>query len=153
MKQKTHSFQSLLIIFSLFLIIMGCNEKKKVTIEKDQFIEIYSRLLIIHELEISKEYQDRLLGELFSEFQVTSSAIDSTIAEMNRQPDEWLDVLEQVRARIQEYKKNVEIKLGEYQKEPQPAGLLQKKKPGFNSKKKEIQKETRNPKTRDSNKR
>lgn len=99
---KIHFF----LFFSIFTLICCSSESEK-KIDNEQFIEIYSRLLIIHEMDISKEYHDRLVIELFEKYNVTAAEIDSTVSYLNLYPDQWIDILSKVKDRINEIKKRV----------------------------------------------
>lgn len=101
------SFPILQIIFLFFLIsFISCSEKHNATIDNEEFIEIYARLLIIYELDVSKEYHDRLIEELFKEHHTTLGQIDSTLSHLNSNPEDWVAILEKVRDRIQEVRKD-----------------------------------------------
>ena len=103
-----NSFPKLQIIFLFFLIsFYSCSEKHSAPLDNEKFIEIYARLLIIYEMEISKEYHDRLLDELFREHNATKTKIDSTVSSLNRNPEAWVAILEKVRDRIQELRKEL----------------------------------------------
>ncbi len=102
------SFPKLQIIFLFFLIsFISCSEETSVTIDNEKFIEIYARLLIIYEMEISKEYHDRLIDELFRVYNTTPDQIDSTLSYLNENPEKWVTTLEKVRNRIQELRKEL----------------------------------------------
>ena len=54
MKFRVKTFPILQItIFFMFFILVSCEEENRNIINNDQFIEIYARLLIIHEMEIN----------------------------------------------------------------------------------------------------
>lgn len=96
------SFPKLQIFFLCILIsFTACTDKPVSTVDNEKFIEIYARLLIIYELEVSKEYHDRLIDELFREYQITADQIDSTLSYLNHNPEEWVSTLDQIRKRIQ----------------------------------------------------
>ena len=103
MKLKSKSFP----IFQFFLILMlffvfFCEKEKTTTINKEQFIEIYARLLIINEMKVDKEFQDRLLQELYTNNNITTADIDSTVSSYNSNPREWVEIFDLVRKKIQE---------------------------------------------------
>ncbi len=105
MNLKAKSFPKLQFFLILFIfVLISCNSEPENIIDTAQFIEIYSRLLIIHEMDINKEYHDRLLEELFEKYTVNAAEIDSTVNYLNSQPEEWLDILSKVRDRIKEIK-------------------------------------------------
>ena len=107
MTKKTKSFPRLhfLLLFSIFITLLSCEQNKTITIDNEQFIEIYSRLLIIYEIEINKDTQNRLIEELFNEFKVTGTEVDSVINHLNSNPKEWVEILVQVRDHIKEIRK------------------------------------------------
>lgn len=88
-------------------VLLSCQSEPKNIIDNEQFIEIYSRLLIIHEMEINKEYHDRLIQELFDNYHVTSADVDSTVNYLNKHPENWLYILSKVKDRINEIKKKM----------------------------------------------
>lgn len=103
-----NSFPKLQIILIFFLLsLFSCSEKTTNTLDNEKFIEIYARFLIIYEMEVSKEYHDRLIGELFREFDTTIEQVDSTLAYLNRNPEKWVTTLDGVRNRIQEIRKEL----------------------------------------------
>jgi hypothetical protein len=102
MKMMPKTFPKLQIFFVLLIFFLQfCQKEKTITIAKEQFIEIYARLLIINELKIKKPDRDRLLQELYSENDITSVDIDSTISYLNSNPREWVEVYNRVREKIQ----------------------------------------------------
>jgi hypothetical protein len=93
------------LIFSLVSFI-SCREQVSPTIDNEKFIEIYARLLIIYEMEVSKEFHDRLIDELFHDYNTSADKIDSTLVSLNNNPEQWVSILERVRKRIQEIRKD-----------------------------------------------
>lgn len=87
----------------------SCENKVVNIIETEQFIEIYSRLIIINEMEINKEYHDRLVDELLTQNNISIADIDSTISYLNGNPTKWVDILEKVRDRLQEIRNEMKI--------------------------------------------
>ncbi len=116
MTKKTKSFPRLhfLLLLSVFITFLSCDQNQIIRIDNVQFIEIYSRLLIIYEMEINKDTQNRLIQELFNEFKVTGTEVDSVINHLNSNPKEWVEILVQVRDHIKEIRKI----LSPYEKEP-----------------------------------
>ena len=103
-----NSFPKLQIILIFFLFsLFSCSEETSNALDNEKFIEIYARFLIIYEMEISKEYHDRLIEELFREFDTNTEQIDSTLAFLNRNPEKWVVTLDGVRNRIQELRKEL----------------------------------------------
>ena len=105
MKLTLKTFHKLQI-FLIFLIFFSfsCQKEKTSTINKEQFIEIYARLLIINELTVKKDFRDRLLLDLYSENNITPADIDSTVSYYNSNPSEWVDIYDLVRKKIQKIK-------------------------------------------------
>jgi hypothetical protein len=110
MKMKSKSFPKL-HIFLLFLILFlqFCQKEEALLIDKEQFIEIYARLLIINELRVNKSDQDRLLNELYTTNNVSLAEIDSTVSYFNSHPREWVEIYNRVREKIQKIKSDYQI--------------------------------------------
>jgi hypothetical protein len=105
MKMKSNSFPKLQIFLFFFLFLsFSCQKEKILIINKEQFIEIYARLLIINELRVKNEFLDSLVQELYSDNNITTANIDSTVSYYNSNPGEWVEVYNLVRERIQEIK-------------------------------------------------
>jgi hypothetical protein len=105
MKMNAKSFP-LLQLFLIFLIFFFqfCKKEEALTVNKEQFIEIYARLLIINELRVERPVQDRLIQELYKMHNVTATEIDSTISYYNSKPREWVEIYNLVREKIQNIK-------------------------------------------------
>jgi hypothetical protein len=93
----------------MIFFLQFCQKEEALTINKEQFIEIYARLLIINELRVNKSVQDRLLNELYTESNVTLAEIDSTVSYYNSNPREWVDIYSRVREKIQKIKSEYKI--------------------------------------------
>ncbi len=125
MKTKSKSFPKLQIflIFVLFFAFF-CEKEKTTTIKKEQFIEIYARLLIINEMKVDKEFQDRLLQELYTNNNITTADIDSTVSYYNSNPRNWVEIYDLVRKKIQEirneYKTESSINIDSLLSKPRP---------------------------------
>jgi len=140
------SFQKLQFFFLFVLIIfISCSEKAATTLDNEKFIEIYARLLIIHEMEINKEHYDRLFDEVLRDYDTTPDQIDSTLAYLNKNPEEWTPILEKVRNKIQELRKELvpNEKIPEGTPRKKTSGL---KEPGRNLKIEQSLKEKRDRK-------
>ena len=110
------SFPKLQIIFIFLLIfLLSCSSERSNVLDNEKFIEIYARLLIISEMDINKEYQDRLIGELFRDYGVSRAEIDSSITYFNAHQEEWVEILGKARDKIQEIRKEMVVE----EKEPQ----------------------------------
>ena len=102
MKMKSKTFPKLQIILLLFLFFLfSCQNEQALTIDKEQFIEIYARLLIINEMKVKKEIRDNLILKLFSDNNITSTEIDSTVSYYNSNPTEWVEIYNVVHEKIQ----------------------------------------------------
>jgi len=111
MKMKPKSFPKLQIILPFFLFFLfSCQEEKTSTINKEQFIEIYTRVLIINEMKIKKSFRDSLLQEMYSEENITTADIDSSISYFNSNPREWVEIYNRVRERMQDIKNKIKEK-------------------------------------------
>jgi len=105
MKMMSKTFPKLQIFLVFFLFFLcSCQKKQPLTIEKEQFIEIYSRLLIINEMKIKKDSRDTLIQKLYSEIKITHADFDSSISYYNSNPGEWVDIYNKIREKIQEIK-------------------------------------------------
>jgi hypothetical protein len=102
MKMMSKSFPKLQFIFVFIIVFLQfCQNEKTLTINKEQFIEIYARILIINELKVEKSFQNRLLQELYIENNVTSAEIDSSVSYYNSNSREWVEIYNRVREKIQ----------------------------------------------------
>jgi len=101
MKFNLNSFP-VLVLFSLifFFLNSGCGIKQPQVIAKKQFIEIYARLLIIDEMELSPEYKQLLRNEVLQQYKTTRADLYRTIEFYNSQPEKWVDILGKTRDRI-----------------------------------------------------
>ena len=106
MKMKSKTFPKLQIILIFFLFfLLSCQNERALTIDKEQFIKIYARLLIINEMSIKKEIRTNLIQKLYSTHKITPAEIDSTISYYNSNPTEWVAIFNRVREEIQEIRK------------------------------------------------
>jgi len=98
----TKSFPKLKNIFIFLLVILfSCSADQPQALDNEKFIEIYARLLIISKMDISKEYQDRLITEMYRDFNISAADIDSSVAYLNAHPENWVEILEKTRDKIQ----------------------------------------------------
>jgi hypothetical protein len=103
MKCNAKSFPILLLLMMFFLFYdTGCRSRDQKIISKREFIEIYARLLIIDEMELSPEYKQLLRTELFKQYKKSRSDIERTIDYYNTRPEDWIDLLRRIRDRIEE---------------------------------------------------
>jgi hypothetical protein len=101
MKLKAKSFP-ILLLFIIFIswYTQSCRSEHPQVISQKQFIEIFARLLIIDEMDLTPEHKEKLRQELMQQFKVTRTAIDQTIEYYNSQPEKWVDLLAKTRDRI-----------------------------------------------------
>ena len=100
-KQKLCS-TFLLLIFYLF---SNCASLNNPTISESDFISIYAKLTIINELNVSKEHHDRLVEELLYEFNIQVSDIQKSVEFYQKNPRQWLTILEKVKDKIADLRK------------------------------------------------
>ena len=103
MKSKSFPKLQIFLIF-LLLILLSCQKEKTLIINKEQFIKIYARLLIIDQMKIEKKIHDRLVQELYEENNITIADIDSTVSYYNLNPKEWVEIYDRIRETILELK-------------------------------------------------
>ena len=121
------SFPKIRIILTFSLIFLCCcASEQSGPLDNEKFIEIYARLLIISEMDISKDHQDKLVGELYRDYSVSKAEIDTSIAYFNANPKEWAGILEKTRDKIQEIRKEIikEEKQAQQTEEPVRAPLI-----------------------------
>jgi hypothetical protein len=103
MKFRPKSFPELSLIFIFLLFsLFSCQKEKTAIINKEQFIKIYARLLIIDQMKIEKEIHDRLVQDLYHENNITTANIDSTVSYYNLNPKEWVEIYDRIRETILE---------------------------------------------------
>ena len=71
-------FCSICLIF-LILLLLGCKSENEPIISENDFILIYAKLSIINELNVNKEYHDRLVSELLFEFNIQVNDIQKSV--------------------------------------------------------------------------
>jgi Domain of unknown function (DUF4296) len=99
------SFPKLQTIFTILtLLLFSCQKEKTSIIKKEQFIQIYARILIIDQMSIEEKLHDQLLQKLYHENNITQANIDSTVSFYNSNPKEWVEVYDRVRETILELK-------------------------------------------------
>jgi len=110
MKFRLKSFPKLPLIFVFLLFtIFSCQKDKTLIINKEQFIKIYARLLIIDQLKIEKKNRDSLVQELYHENNITTANIDSTVSYYNSNPKEWVEIYDRIRETILELKNTYKV--------------------------------------------
>ena len=111
MKMTTKSFPKLQTIFMILpIILFSCQKDKTLVINKEQFINIYARILIINQMTIDKKIHNHLLQELYDQNNITQANIDSTVSYYNSNPQEWVEIYDRIRKTILELKNNYETK-------------------------------------------
>lgn len=93
-----------------YFIFSSCTSNDNPTISKSDFISIYAKLTIINELSVSKEYHDKLVEELLYEFNIQVADIQKSVEIYQKNPRQWLTILEKVKNRIDELRKKDEKK-------------------------------------------
>ena len=107
----TKSFPKLQTIFMILpIILFSCQKDKTLVINKEQFINIYARILIINQMTIDKKIHNHLLQELYDQNNITQANIDSTVSYYNSNPQEWVEIYDRIRKTILELKNNYETK-------------------------------------------
>jgi uncharacterized protein (DUF433 family) len=93
--------------FLLFLIFtfLSCSSIDDPNISETDFITIYANLTIINELNVSKDYHDKLVEELLHEFNIQVADIQKSIEFYQKNPRQWLEILEKVKEKISEFRK------------------------------------------------
>jgi len=104
-----------IIFIFLLIFLLSCSSEPSNVLDNEKFIEIYARLLIISEMDINKEYQDRLIGGLYRDYGVSKAKIDSSITYFNAHQEEWVEILGKTRDKIQEIRKEMVVE----EKKPQ----------------------------------
>jgi len=100
-KSKLCSTFLLLMLFLLF----NCTSKDNPTINESDFISIYSKLTIINELNASQEHRNKLVEELLFEFNIQVADIQKSVDFYQKNPRQWLEILEKVKNKITELRK------------------------------------------------
>jgi hypothetical protein len=93
--------------FLLFLIFafISCTSKDDPTISESDFITIYANLTLINELNVNNDYHDKLVQELLHEFNIQVADIQKSIVFYQKNPRQWLEILEKVKVKISELRK------------------------------------------------
>ena len=86
----------------LFFLLFNCTSKDYPTIRESDFISIYSKLTIINELNVNKEHRDKLVEELLFEFNIQVADIQKSVHFYQKNPRQWLEILEKVKNKINE---------------------------------------------------
>ena len=157
MNIKSKTFPKLQIFLSFFLFFLfSCQKEETLTIDKEQFIEIYARLLIINEMKIRKEIRDNLFQKLYSDYKITTSELDSTISYYNSNPSEWVEIYNLVREKIQkirsDYQTDSSRKIDSLLSKPRKNLLKKSNRRRFMSDEKELMDQRKKPEDKKNNK-
>ena len=87
-------------LFLFYLSFSSCSKKDSPNITDSDFISIYAKLSIINELNVNKEYHDKLVAELLNEFNIQVSDIQKSVEFYQKNPRQWLTILERVKDEI-----------------------------------------------------
>ena len=110
MKLLHKSFPKLQIFIFICIFFSWCSDKTPV-IEEGQFVEFYSRLLIINEMQINDEKHDQLVEKLMQEYQISSKELEQTLKYYNEYPEKWVEILSKIRTRLNEIKEKQRPKI------------------------------------------
>ena len=108
--------------------------------DQSDFIEVYARLSIINEMQITTDIKQRLSMQLFDQHKTTEACFKQTVDFYHKSPEEWIIIIEKVKVRIQELKQLYQPK-GSQKKnaatddrtdsnQPQSLIMLQRQNPG-----------------------
>ena len=107
MKKNLKSFpNNKIFIFLLTILLICCNSESKIVIESEQFINIYAQLLIINELKIQNLKKESFTNELLKKNKVSREDINTALDSYRQNPEEWVSILQKVRDRMRELKKD-----------------------------------------------
>jgi hypothetical protein len=107
MKNNLNSFpNNKIIIFLLTFLMICCKNESINVIESSDFINIYAQILIINELKISKDKKDAFISDLLNRNNITRQDLNLAIESFKQKPEEWVSILQKVRDKIREYKKD-----------------------------------------------
>lgn len=93
-------------ILSIAIISSSCSQSNESQIDKNTFILVYARILVINELSIPKEQQNKLITDLFQQYKVKIKDVQNTIEYYQENPNLWSDMLEKINEQIIELHKN-----------------------------------------------
>ena len=131
MNMTLKSFHFIFFSVCLLTVYVSCDTKGADIISKNDFIKIYSRLLIINEMKINKDHHDILIEELLRNNKITLSDLQNTINYFNENPEQWIEIINKVRDNLQQLKTEQQKKLPVQTKPP-----IQIKKPLLDKKSK-----------------
>lgn len=103
MKLLLKSFPKLQIFICICIFFSCCSDESPV-IEEGQFVEFYSRLLIINEMQIDDEKHGQLVEKLMQEYQISSDELKQNLKYYNEYPEKWVEILSRIHKRLNEIK-------------------------------------------------
>lgn len=74
--------------------------------ESEQFINIYAQLLIINELKIKNLKKESFTNDLLKRNKISREDLNLVLESYKRNPEEWVSILQKVRDRMRELKKD-----------------------------------------------
>ena len=92
------------IIYLLTILLICCSPASKNIVNDEDFINIYSYLLIINELKINKEKKEALTAGVLKNNNVLMEDINQAILYYKQKPEDWVIILQKVRDRIRKLK-------------------------------------------------
>jgi hypothetical protein len=102
-------FISLFFSF-IFIFFFSCSNKKERILDKNEFIDIYSDLILINSNpKYSNEERKQKADELFNKNNINQKAIWNTVNKFNEYFDDWRDIYKEIISQI-EIKKQKFIK-------------------------------------------
>ena len=105
MKKNKKTFpNNKIIIYLLTILLICCSPASKKIVNDEDFINIYSYLLIINELKINKEKKDALTAGILKNNNVSMEDINQAIFYYKQKPENWVTILQKVRDRIRKLK-------------------------------------------------
>ena len=107
MKKRHNSFPKIKFFFiCLSLLVYSCEKSNDDIIEKKDFINVYSKILIINEMNLENHYRSFLMDKLYEQYDINGLKINKTIEYFNQIPEEWIDIADKVRKQIKNMKKD-----------------------------------------------
>ena len=94
----------------IFIFSFSCSNKKERILDKNEFIDIYSDLILINSNhKYSNEERKQKADELFNKNNINQKAIWNTVNKFNEYFDDWRDIYKEIISQI-EIKKQKFIK-------------------------------------------
>lgn len=107
MKKNLKSFpNNKIFIFLLTILLICCSSESKKIIESELFINIYAQLLIINELKIKNLNKESFTNDLLRKNNVSREDLNLALEFYKQNPEKWVSILQKVRDRIRELKKD-----------------------------------------------